>query len=98
MTSLMTSSSLIQLLRFLSTADCDDITADVIIADLLRFLSTADKLIELHVSEAIHAGLHVRIVVHVSKADKLLFFISILNYFVAFQLLSDFSSYHLHTT
>ncbi|KZV43403.1 hypothetical protein F511_21995 [Dorcoceras hygrometricum] len=33
MTSLLTSSSLIQLLRFLSTADCDDITADVIIAD-----------------------------------------------------------------
>ncbi|KZV53594.1 hypothetical protein F511_25512 [Dorcoceras hygrometricum] len=43
-------------------------------------------------------GLHVRIAVHVSKADKLLFFISILNYFVPFQLLSDFSSYHLHTT
>ncbi|KZV20407.1 hypothetical protein F511_30637 [Dorcoceras hygrometricum] len=33
MTSLLTSSSLIQLLRFLSTDDCDDITADIIIAD-----------------------------------------------------------------
>ncbi|KZV50971.1 TMV resistance protein N-like [Dorcoceras hygrometricum] len=34
MTSLLTSSSLIQLLRFLSIADCDEITADIIIADI----------------------------------------------------------------
>ncbi|KZV35546.1 Leucine-rich repeat containing protein [Dorcoceras hygrometricum] len=39
--------------------------ADVIVADS-RFLPIiiADQLIELHVSEAVHAGLHVRIVVH----------------------------------
>ncbi|KZV16023.1 hypothetical protein F511_14389 [Dorcoceras hygrometricum] len=44
MTSLLTSSSLIQLLRFLSTADCDDITADVIIADHSFLFTTGSRL------------------------------------------------------
>ncbi|KZV13548.1 hypothetical protein F511_45288 [Dorcoceras hygrometricum] len=52
----------------------------------------------LNVSEAVHSGLHVREAVHVSKSDKILFFISNLNYFVAFQLSSDFSSFCISAT
>ncbi|KZV20505.1 hypothetical protein F511_31358 [Dorcoceras hygrometricum] len=77
--------------------------ADVIFADsssslLLNHLVNSKSSHGLPISEAIHAVRHVSKAVHISEADKLLFFISSLNYFVAFQLLSDFSSYHLHTT
>ncbi|KZV18743.1 chromatin structure-remodeling complex protein SYD [Dorcoceras hygrometricum] len=39
-----------------------------------------------YVSKSVHLGLHISKPVHLSKSDKLLFFISSLNYFVAFQL------------